>query len=101
MAHHDSILGDAMMSYMRTTVTLDPDVKRSLDDVMKQRGVPFKQALNDAIRAGLAPGPHRKRRFVQKTYSMGAGQHFRWDKALAADDAIEDEELVRKLELRK
>jgi hypothetical protein len=32
---------------------------------------------------------------------MGAVQHFRWDKALAAADAIEDEELVRKLELGK
>jgi len=86
---------------MRTTVTLDPDVKRILEDAMTQRGVSFKQALNDAIRVGVAPGRSRRRRFVQKTYSMGAGQHFRWDKALAAADAIEDEELVRKLELRK
>jgi hypothetical protein len=86
---------------MRTTVTLDPDVRRILEDVTKERGIPFKQAINDAIRAGLAPGPRRKSRFVQKTYSMGTGQHFRWDKALAAADAIEDEELLRKLELGK
>ena len=46
-------------------------------------------------------GARRKRRFVQKTYSLGAEQLFRWDKALAAADAIEDEELVRKLSLRK
>jgi hypothetical protein len=32
---------------------------------------------------------------------MGAAQNFRWDKALAAAAAIEDEELVRKLALRK
>jgi hypothetical protein len=32
---------------------------------------------------------------------MGAEQLFRWDKALAVADAIEDEELVRKLTLRK
>jgi hypothetical protein len=87
---------------MRTTVTLDPDVRRILEEVMKDRGIPFKQALNEAVRAGLASGrSHRKRRFVQKTYSLGAEQHFRWDKALAAADAIEDEELVRKLALRK
>ena len=87
---------------MRNTVTLDPDVRRILEEVMKDRGIPFKQALNEAVRAGLASGrPHRKRRFVQKTYSLGAEQHFRWDKALAAADAIEDEELVRKLALRK
>jgi hypothetical protein len=32
---------------------------------------------------------------------MGEGQGFRWDKALAVADAIEDEELGRKLTLRK
>jgi hypothetical protein len=83
---------------MRTTVTLDPDVRSILEEAMKERGVPFKQALNDAVRTGLAPTrSRRKRRFVQKTYSLGAEQHFRWDMALAAADAIEDEELVRKL----
>ena len=87
---------------MRTTVTLDPDVERVLQTAMRERGVPFKQALNDAIRAGLMrEGSHRKRRFVQKTYSLGAEQHFRWDKALAASEAIEDEELSRRLTLRK
>jgi hypothetical protein len=87
---------------MRTTVTLDPDVERVLQTAMRERGVPFKQALNDAIRAGLMrESSHRKRRFVQKTYSLGAEQHFRWDKALAASDAIEDEELSRRLTLRK
>jgi aspartate oxidase len=87
---------------MRTTVTLDPDVERVLQTAMRERGVPFKQALNDAIRAGLTrESSHRKRRFVQKTYSLGAEQHFRWEKALAASEAIEDEELSRRLTLRK
>jgi hypothetical protein len=38
---------------------------------------------------------------VQKTFALGAEQNFRWDKALAAADALEDEELTRKLSLRK
>jgi hypothetical protein len=87
---------------MRTTVTLDPDVERLLKSAARERGVSFKQALNEAIRAGLAPAnAGRKRRFVQKTYSLGPEQNFRWDKALAAADAIEDEELIRKVSLRK
>ena len=91
-----------MMPTMRTTVTLDPDVERVLQTAMRERGVPFKQALNDAVRAGLMrESSHRKRRFVQKTYSLGAEQHFRWDRALAAYEAIEDEELSRRLTLRK
>jgi hypothetical protein len=87
---------------MRTTVTLDPDVERLVKDRMKQRGVSFKEALNDAIRTGLVRGNSRPaRRFVQESYSLGPEQNFRWDKALAVADAIEDEELSRKLSLRK
>jgi len=87
---------------LRTTVTLDPDVERILADARRQRGVSFKQALNDAVRAGSAPSQTRRRRcFVQKAYSLGSEQYFPWDKALAAAGAIEDEESVRKLALRK
>jgi hypothetical protein len=87
---------------VRTTVTLDPDTERVIRGVMRERGVSFKQALNDVIRAGLAPTKRNgTRRFTQKTYSLGAEQNFRWDKALAAAEAIEDEELSRKLALRK
>src|SRR5664279_3623822 len=39
---------------MRTTVTLDPDVVAALRAGMRQRGVSFKEALNSAVRAGLA-----------------------------------------------
>ena len=87
---------------MRTTVTLDPDVERLLRVAMKERGVSFKQALNDAARIGLS-GPARKRaaKFVQKTFRMGPAREFRWDKALDVSDAIEDEELTRRLILRK
>ena len=87
---------------MRTTVTLDADVERSLRDAMKERSISFKEALNDAARAGLAGKGHtRARKFAQKSFRMGEGQEFRWDKALAIADAIEDEELSRKLALRK
>jgi hypothetical protein len=87
---------------MRTTVTLDADVERALKDVMRERTISFKQALNDALRLGLR-GNEAKRahKFTQKTFRMGEGQDFRWDKALAVADAIEDEELNRKLVLRK
>jgi hypothetical protein len=87
---------------MRTTVTLDPDVEQLLRVTMKERGVSFKEALNQAIRAGALKERHGKaRKFTQQTFSMGAEQHFRWEKALAAADAMEDEELVRRLSLNK
>jgi hypothetical protein len=87
---------------MRTTVTLDPDVERLIRDAMRERAVSFKEVLNEAARMGLSlNGPKRARKFVQKSFGMGASQEFRWDKALAVADAIEDEELSRKLTLRK
>lgn len=87
---------------MRTTVTLDPDVEKMLQNAIRERGVSFKQALNEAIRAGLTRGRQpRTTRFAQKSYHLGPAPDFRWDKALAMADAIEDEEISRKLALRK
>ncbi len=87
---------------MRTTVTLDPDVERLIRDAMRERGISFKEALNEAVRTGLLREKHRRtRRFVQKSFSLGEGQNFRWDKTLAVAEAMEDEELSRKLSLRK
>jgi hypothetical protein len=80
---------------MRTTVTLDPDVERLLRTAVRERGISFKEALNDAVRAGLVRAKSgRKRRFAQKTFSLGSEQYFRWEKALAVAAAIEDEEIV-------
>ena len=68
---------------------------------MRERAISVKEALNEAARIGLR-GEESKRghKFVQKTFRMGQGQQFRWDKVLAVADAVEDEELSRKLSLR-
>jgi hypothetical protein len=42
-----------MMRRVRTTVTLDPDVEALIAQAMRERGLTFKQAVNDAIRAGM------------------------------------------------
>ena len=81
---------------------MDPDVERLIKDAMKDRAINFKAALNEAVRIGLrGKDPKRGRKFVQKTFRMGASQEFRWDKALAASDSIEDGELRRKRQLRE
>lgn len=86
---------------MRTTITLDPDVEALLRAAVKERGVSFKEALNSAVRAGLTLAKPDRRVFVQKSYSLGHEQLFRWDKALEIASAMEEEELSRKLALRK
>lgn len=91
-----------MIAIVRTTVTLDPDVERLLRAAVRERGISFKEALNESVRSGLLPAKKRDgRRFVQRAYGLGAGQGFRWDKALELAEAMEDEELGRKLALRQ
>jgi len=83
---------------VRKTVTLDPDVYALLRIAMKGRRISFKEALDAAVRAGLA-AKQKRRAFSRKSFSLGRVQNFRWDKALGAASAIEDEELSRKLML--
>ncbi len=85
---------------MRTTVTIDPDVETLIQDVMKERSISFKQALNEAAWNGRR-GKELRPKFVQKTFHMGMCQDLNWNKALAIADALEDEELIRKMALRK
>ena len=82
-------------------MTLDADVEALIRTAMKQRGQSFKEALNSAIRSGLTQNRFGRRPFVQRTFALGTEQNFRWDKALSAADALADEELTRKLSLRK
>lgn len=86
---------------MRTTVTLEPDVENLIRAAMRKRGISFKETLNLAVRAGLTQAKLRKRPFKQKSFSLGAEQNFRWDKALQTAAAIEDEEIGRKLSIGK
>jgi len=68
---------------------------------MRERGISFKEALNSAVRLGLTQGKAGRSTYVQKSYQLGGEQNFRWDKALEVAAAMEDEELGRKLSLRK
>jgi hypothetical protein len=84
---------------MRTTVTLDPDVEAKLKATMRERGVSFKAALNDALRAGLADQASAPKRFRVKPAPLGA--RFNIDKALQVAAEMEDEEILRKLDMGK
>ncbi|MGH8775193.1 MAG: CopG family transcriptional regulator [Jiangellaceae bacterium] len=42
---------------MRTTLTLDPDVVRLIEDAAHRERRPTKQVINDALRRALAPPP--------------------------------------------
>jgi len=80
-------------------VTLDDDTVALARKRMRDRGVSFKQALNDAIREGLAP-PRRRRPFRTETADLGLPT-VNLDRALALAAEFEDEELVRRMRAGK
>jgi hypothetical protein len=84
---------------VRTTVTLDPDVEALVRKLMRERGLTFKQAINSAIRSGLAPKAGRSA-FRTKTAALGPPR-VPLEHALRLAAEIEDDEIARKLALRK
>jgi hypothetical protein len=79
---------------VRTTVTLDPDTEALLRRRMRERGLSFKAALNEAVRAGLAP-EKASGRFRTPTADLGL-PIVNLDRALVLAGELEDEELLRK-----
>ncbi|MGD9794285.1 MAG: antitoxin [Acidimicrobiia bacterium] len=79
---------------MRTTVTLDPDTEQIVRRRMRERGVSFKEALNDSIRNGAA-APTAKP-FVTEVADLGVST-VNLDRALQIAADLEDEELMRKM----
>jgi hypothetical protein len=84
---------------MRTTVTLEPDTDAIVRRLMRERGLSFKQALNEAIRSG-GRGRGSGRRFKTRTANLGQPA-IPVDKALRLAAELEDDELLRRLALRK
>ena len=85
---------------MRTTVTLDPDVEALLHKAMRERQLSFKDALNQAVRSGLAAQAPAAT-FHTPTFRMGFEPTVPLDKALRLAADLEDEELMRKLASHK
>ena len=87
-----------MMRSMRTTITLEADVAALVERDMKQRGVSFKVAVNDALRRTL--GDQTRADFSFPTYDLGeATVDLTRSTQLAAE--LEDEEIVRDLQVGK
>jgi len=92
---------DAMMLKMRTTLTLDPDVADRLRALARERGLPFKQVVNAVLRRGLDDGSRAREAFRVEARAMRLRPGVDLDQALELAAHLEDEETLRKLELRK
>ena len=89
---------------MRTTLTIDDHLAKLLKALSYRSGTPFKQVVNETLEAGLAARetPARARPYRVKPAALGGVlPGIDLTKALHLAAALEDEELARKLELRK
>ena len=83
---------------MRTTLTLDPDVAEKLKRRMAQKKIPLKQAVNEALRAGLAKTEKQTiPPFKVVPHSFGFKPGIDLDKMNQLVDELEVEEYVRKM----
>jgi hypothetical protein len=55
---------------MRTTVDLDDDTTKAIEQLRRERGIGVSEAVNELIRQGLMPR-RVKRRFRQRTRALG------------------------------
>jgi Arc/MetJ family transcription regulator len=84
-----------MMRAVRTTVTLDPDTRALVERAMRERGLSFKEAVNEAIRAGLGGTGARECGFTTPRELGPARVDLTKALGLAAD--LEDAALTRRL----
>jgi hypothetical protein len=84
---------------VRTTVTLDPDARLLIERAMRERGLTFKEAVNEAIRAGLSPrSPDQTP--ITTARSLGPARAD-LTKALSLAAELEDDALSRRLTERR
>ncbi len=88
---------------MRTTVRVDDELLERLKAQARKEKVSLTRLFNRALREGLAAGGARQRQqpaYREGVHAMGVPR-LALDKALALAAAMEDEEIVRDLTLRK
>ncbi len=82
---------------MRTTVTLDDDLFAKLKDDAHERGVPFKTAINEAVREGLRRPAPPVEPYRVPARDLGTLPGVNLDKALQIAWQMEDEEILRRM----
>jgi hypothetical protein len=84
---------------VRTTVTLDPDTRLLVERAMRERGLSFKEAVNEAIRAGLGPSESTPRTYTTPRRVGPARVDLTHALRIASD--LEDDALARRLAERR
>ena len=83
-----------MMSHMRTTLTLDDDVARLVEDAVHRERRPMKQVVNDALRRALAPDVARQQPYQLAPHESAVRPGFDLSGFNRLADELEDEAIV-------
>ncbi len=99
--HIDALDTSIYDAAMRTTIDLDPDINARLRALARERGLPLRTVINEALRAGTQPGAGDAPPYTLTSRRLGVRPGINLDKALRLAGELEDDEIVRKLDLRK
>jgi hypothetical protein len=90
-------------AFMRTTLTIDDAIAKALRDLAHKSNRSFKEVVNETLQAGLSAkrAPKAKPYRVRPASLGSPAPGINLDKALALADAMGDQELAAKIELRK
>jgi methylphosphotriester-DNA--protein-cysteine methyltransferase len=81
---------------MRTTINIDDDLAARLNRIAEQRGISFRQAVNDALRQGFRR-PRRAKPVLPVFACGGPMPGIDLDRALALDAALDTQAQRQKL----
>lgn len=87
--------------WVRTTIDLDPDVDAKLRALARERGIPLRAVVNEALRAGVRHQAGGATPYTLRSRRLGVRPGIDLDKSLRLAGEFEDDEIVRKLDLRK
>lgn len=87
------------MILMRTTLTIDPDVERLLQQEIRRTDKSLKAVVNDALRRGLRMQgkPPRLSRYKVKPYALAFKPGIDVDRLNQLVDELEADELARRM----
>ena len=85
---------------MRTTLTLEPDVERLVQQAMRRTGGSMRTVINEALRLGLGAcmQPERTLRFTVEPHAFGFKPGIDTDRLNQLVDELEAEEASLRLE---
>lgn len=86
---------------MRTTIDINDDLMTYLKEKSFKTGKSLKEIINNTLQAGLKTADKTKRKYSCPEFSIGESSHYDLDRALDLAESLENEEIARKIKLKK